>query len=59
MVDDLIMVQDQLIEITEINSDSTGDNYFIKYLDEYGEKNELTLAHEECVDLYVYIDSEE
>ena len=59
MVDDLIKIDDELIEIIEINSDSTGDNYFIQYADAYGERDELTIAHDAYVDLYVYIDPED
>ena len=59
MVDDLIKVDDELIEIIKINSDSTGDNYFIEYADAYGERDELILAHDSYVDLYVYVDLDE
>jgi hypothetical protein len=59
MVDDLIKVDDELIEIIDINSDSTGDNYFIRYADAYGERDELILAHDAYVDLYVYVDLDE
>ena len=59
MVDDLIMVDDELIEIININSDSTGDNYFIDCVDVYGEPNTITIAHDSYVNLYVYVDSDE
>jgi hypothetical protein len=59
MVDDLIMVDDELIEIININSDSTGDNYFIDCVDVYGEPNTIIIAHDSYVNLYVYVDSDE
>jgi hypothetical protein len=59
MVDDLIKVDDELIEIINIDSDSTGDNYFIDCVDVYGEANIITIAHDAYVDLYVYIEQEE
>jgi hypothetical protein len=59
MVDDLIKVDGELIEIIEIDSDSTGDNYFIEYADAYGEQDTITIAHDAYVDLYVYIDPDE
>jgi hypothetical protein len=59
MIDDLIKIDDELIEIIDINSDSTGDNYFIEYADSYGERDTLILAHDTYVDLYVYIDPED
>ena len=59
MVDDMIKIDGELIEIISIDSDATGDNYFIEYADAYGEREELTIAHDTYVDLYVYIDSDE
>jgi hypothetical protein len=59
MVDDLIKVDEELLEVIEINSDSTGDNYFIEYIDTYGERDTLILAHDAYVDLYVYVDLDE
>jgi hypothetical protein len=59
MVDDLIKIDDELIEIISIDSDSTGDNYFIDCVDVYGEPNTITIAHDAYVDLYVYIDPDE
>ena len=57
MVDDLIKFDDELIEIIDINSDSTGDNYFIDCVDVYGEPNTITIPYDTYVDLYVYVDS--
>jgi hypothetical protein len=59
MEGDLIKVDGELIEILKINSDSTGDNYFIEYADVYGEQDEITIAHDTYVDLYVYIENED
>ena len=59
MVDDLIKIDDELIEIVSIDSDATGDNYMIEYVDAYGERDELTISYDAYVDLYVYIDPDE
>jgi hypothetical protein len=59
MVDDLIKVDGELIEIINIDSDATGDNYLIDYADVYGERDTITIAHDVYVDLYVYVDAEE
>lgn len=59
MIDDLIMIDDELIEIINIDSDSTGDNYFIDCVDVYGEPNTITIAHDTYVDLYVYIEKDD
>jgi hypothetical protein len=59
MIDDMIKIDDELIVITNIESDGTGDNYFIEYADAYGEQDILTVTHDTYVDLYVYIESDE
>jgi len=59
MVDDLIKFEDELIEIIDINSDSTGDNYFIDCVDVYGEPNTITIPYDTYVDLYVYVETAE
>ncbi len=59
MVDDLIKVDGELIEVLNIDSDATGDNYFIEYSDVYGEQDTITIAHDSYVDLYVYVETEE
>jgi len=59
MVDDLIKVDGELIEIIDIDSDATGDNYLIDYADVYGERDTITIAHDVYVDLYVYVDADE
>ena len=59
MVEDLIKIDGDMIEIISIDSDATGDNYFIEYADAYGERDEITIAHDKYVDLYVYVESEE
>lgn len=59
MPDDLIKFDDEMYEVIEINSDSTGDNYFIDVIDVYGEPNTITLAYDSYVELYVYIEHDE
>ena len=59
MVDDLIKVDDELLEVVRITSDSTGDNYFIDCVDVYGEPNTITLSYDAYIDLYVYVEDEE
>ena len=58
MVDDLIKVDGELIEIISIDSDATGDIYFVEYTDVYGERGEVAIPHDLYVDLYVYIEQE-
>ena len=58
MVDDLIKVDDEVIQIISIDSDGEGDNYFIEYVDVYGEKDIVTIAHDTYVNLYAYVDED-
>lgn len=59
MIDDMIKIEGELIEITDINSDATGDNYFIDYVDVYGESDTAIIAHDAYVDLYVYVEHDD
>jgi len=59
MVEDLIMVEDEVVEVLAIQSDSAGNIYLVAYKDEYGEKNVVQFQHDEFVSLYVYVDSDE
>ena len=59
MVEDLIMVEDEIVEVLAIQSDSSGNIYLVAYKDEFGEKNIVQFQHDEFVSLYVYVDSDE
>ena len=59
MPDDLIKFDDEMYEVIEINSDSTGDNYFIDVVDAYGEPTVITIEYDTYVELYVYIEKDE
>jgi hypothetical protein len=59
MVEDLIMVEDEIVEVLGIQSDSSGNIYLVAYKDEFGEKNVVQFQHDEFVSLYVYVDQDE
>ena len=59
MIEDLIMVEDEVVEVLGIQSDSAGNIYLVAYKDEFGEKNITQFQHDEFVSLYVYVDSDE
>ena len=59
MIEDLIMVEDEVVEVIGIASDSAGSIYAVAYKDEFGEKNILQFQHDEFVSLYVYVYSDE
>ena len=58
MIEDLIMVEDEVVEVIAIASDSAGSIYAVAYKDEFGEKNIAQFQHDEFVSLYVYVDSD-
>lgn len=55
-IGDLISYDDEVVEITFIKSDSTGDNYDIEIVDDFGEKQIVQFVFDEEVDWYVYLD---
>lgn len=58
MEGDLIKVDGELIEVVNVTSDSTGDNYFIEFADVYGERDEIIVSYDSYVDLYVYVEQD-
>lgn len=59
MIEDLIMVEDNIVEVLGVASDSTGSLYAVAYKDEFGEKDIVQFKHDEFVSLYVYVDLDE
>ena len=55
-VGDLIGYGDEIVEVTSIKSDSTGDNYDIEIVNDFGEKEIVQFTFDEQVDWYVYLD---
>ena len=55
-VGDLIGMEDEILEIISIEDDSTGDNYTIEVINDYGEKELLQLYFDDEVDLYVPVE---
>ncbi len=59
MLGDLIKVNDDIVEVVFIESDSTGDNYDIQTENEFGEKEVVQYAYTDLIPLYVFIDEEQ
>ena len=59
MIEDLIMVEDGVVEVLGIASDSTGSLYAVADKDEIGEKDIVQFKHDEFVSLYVYVNLDE
>jgi hypothetical protein len=55
-IGDLIGYNDEIVEVTFIESDSTGDNYDIEIVNDFGEKEVVQFAFDEVVNWYVYLD---
>jgi hypothetical protein len=59
MIGDLIKIDDDIVEVVFIESDSTGDNYDIQTQNEFGEKTISQFAYNSVIPLYVFIDYDE
>ena len=59
MLGDLIKIENDIVEIIFIESDSTGDNYDIQTENEFGEKEITQHGYTDLIPLYVFIDDDE
>ena len=59
MIEDLIKFGDDIVEVLGIESDPTGDTYYVGYQDEFGEKDVAEFSHTDLIPLYVFIEEEE
>ena len=55
-IGDFISYNDEIVEVLFIESDSTGDNYDIEVVNDFGENEVVQFAFNEFVDWYVYLD---
>ena len=55
MIGDLIKIDDDIVEVTFIESDSTGDNYDIQTKNEFGELEITQHLYTDLILLYVFI----
>jgi regulatory protein YycH of two-component signal transduction system YycFG len=58
MLGDLIKVNEDIVEVIFIESDSTGDNYDIQIQNEFGEKEFIQYAYTDLIPLYVFVQEE-
>jgi len=59
MLGDLIKINDDIVEVIFVESDSTGDNYDIQTENEFGEKEIVQFAYTDLIPLYVFIQDDE
>lgn len=58
MPEDLIEIEDGIVEVVNINSDATGDKYFIEYRDEFGDCDVIEYNFDSKIKLFVFIQGE-
>lgn len=54
MEDDLIAIDGEIVTILSIEQDATGDNYFVKHVNDFGEEDIAEFNFENSVDLFVF-----
>lgn len=54
MVDDIIEVDTDIVTVIGIESDATGDNYFIAYVNDYGDRDVASYNYTDTIKLYVF-----
>jgi hypothetical protein len=58
MLGDLIKIDNDIVEVIFIESDSTGDNYDIQTENEFGEKVVTQFAYTDLISLYAFVQDE-
>ena len=54
MEEDLIKVDGEIVTVVGIESDSTGDIYYVAYEDDFGDKDVIEFNYNDKVELYVF-----
>jgi hypothetical protein len=58
MPEDLVEIEDGIVTVIDLESDATGDKYFIAYQDEFGEKDVAEIPFDFKIKLFVFIEEE-
>ena len=59
MIGDLIKVGDDIVEVIEISSDATADNWAVVYKNEFDEVDNEVYRYTDLIPLYVFIETYE
>ena len=59
MPNDLIKIGEDIVEVVSIESDATGDQYFVETINEFGEKEIAEFAYADLIHLYVFTEEVE
>jgi hypothetical protein len=57
-IDDYIKVGEDIVQVVIITEDGSGDNYFIECENEFGERDEIVVAHDQKLDWYFFTDED-
>ena len=55
-IGDLVGYDEDIVEVTFIECDSTGDNYDVELTNDFGETEIVQFSFDEEIDWYVYLD---
>ena len=55
-IGDLISYNNEIVEVLFIESDSTGDNYDVQIVNDFGEKEVIQFAFDDAIDWYVPVE---
>ncbi len=55
-IGDLIDYNNEIVEVLFIESDSTGDNYDVQIVNDFGEKEIIQFAFDDAIDWYIPIE---
>jgi hypothetical protein len=54
MEEDIIEVDGDIVEVIGIDSDATGDTYYVGYVNDYGDKDVAEYKFTDTIKLYVF-----
>lgn len=59
MEEDIIEVDGDIVEVIGIDSDATGDTYYVGYVNDYGDRDVAEYKFTDTIKLYVFRQDEE
>jgi hypothetical protein len=54
MEEDMIEVEGDVVEVLGIDSDATGDTYYVGYVNDYGDRDVVEFNYTDTIKLYVF-----
>jgi hypothetical protein len=59
MEEDIIEVDGDIVTVLGLDSDATGDTYYVAHINDYGDKDVTEFNYTDTIKLYVFRDDEE